>query len=1211
MAYTPLGEQPKKSGGSAPAESSGGYKPLGSTGTATAKKSSKGFLGVNLPKLPLVHVDLPAIGVTTDKHNPVTQVANLVKGAGPGLVRLGGTLLSEAKAGHAQGGLIGRLSGGESVGSAINPLSKESLDLARERQPVTYQLLKSPVQTVRQVPDTALAVRPGGPGFGQSDLGKQIREEGVLGTALAKVADVSMLAGGAGLLGKGAGVGKLAEAQELERLASGTAAGAGLKAADEFTLAKAAMGAEAGGDIVRATDLAKAADQMSRAGRLRAEVAAAGTGERIASKVTAGAARVGHLGGRVAAAPFIPTEKALSAASKGVGLLAKSGALAPYVERAGEALGRANEKKIVGDVYHENVRARYQGKMHALFERHGLEKVARNLSDDEQAAVYLVKEGQLADPAVRRLMATIDTLPDEARPDAVRALFPHGDVTAEQLSLAQRFREGALPEKQQAKLQDASDRISAAQGEREAERYVTGRGTSTELSDAALEARRQRARGESADMDVARAVEDATGATRARLADIRSEMDALNTAGPAEPVPMSLAQERQMARDAERTRAAQKQGQAKLEKQQSAERARRDRFERENQVRADRADQKRFEQLQEQEAAALDKLAQQTEEARNSVAAAPPQDRPALIVGQRARQLALDLAEAHPERASEFAALADDIVTTKAALDKAGIKTEYFFGGAEREKLVSPPPTAKLRRPVRLQSERNRTSGVLPRNVRAQAEKYAEETLGILHNEFRGTLQRDMGSTVAAELGLDARVNGRPAFHGGADLVAQLGEHDLVAWEPKTGKLLDAADVTPESAVLPRHLYDALTAYTKVSKPGSALKAYDWLTGQWKHSVLALSPRWHVGNIIGNAALATIGAGLSPAEIAANIGQARRLVKEFEGGGKVPAEHEAAMERLIAAGYHNPDLGNATARSGRLSRAVEGSGESAVRGKLAHPLSTSYTFNEYVDSVNRTMVYLAKHKKGYSADAAVQLALKAAGDFNKMTPFERNFVRRVIPFYAWQRHITRLALSLPIEAPARVAWTLHLADLEQRVNPDPGAANEFNQGTIPIGGKRLNVNQFFPFSSSFWTDPTFRGAGYQFNPVLKAAVAGGTGYNLGKMKPVSGRGIHTGTNGKDNPSGYGAAPTILAAKNPAAFAAFLAQQFPQVGAARDLVAGNAPVRYDTGEPRKVGPGATKKNAKPTLTGRGRTETLARLLGVPLPEPEQRQTTKKR
>jgi hypothetical protein len=1334
--------------------------------TEAAPKKAGSFFGLRLPTV-FGH-NLPDLGVTLKTPGPVTQVRDMVAGAAPGLVRLGTSLVGEGtkiqQHNTKERGLLGAIPGLSGIGLAQNLFRASDRQFLKEKAPLTYQLGTSPVRTLRQIPDTAIGSLEPGVGFGKTDLGKQIKQEGVLPTVLAKAADISMLAGGAGVIGKAAGAGHLAKAAELEKLAGATATAAKVEAT-ESALAKAAIAADAAGDATKAIDLAKAADQAALASKLREGFT--GFGERATEK----AGTVAHLGGKVAAAPFVPTERALGLVAKGGGLLAKSAKVAPYVEKFNEALRHGEERRAVGDSYHETVRAPYQAEMHTIFDRFKITDVARGLSKDEQAAIYIGHkslEGLL--PGSREAIDAINDLPEEVRPDALKKAF--GDaISPKQYELARKFNEGTLPAEKQAQMQAASDALSLMQDRREV-KYVTGEGTSVPLSEAAKEARAQRAAGESADMDVQKAVDKATHVTRSRLARIENEANTIDQT-PAEPVPNSPAQERRLAAHAERTRraeltakaeqargertmsrsaatieknqtraknrtgqvigrargrleeagqlqtgveatakraegkavrlnaegtvaeeraseaqpkkpstsknyqdltpkqkaestaaakyaaadeaateagrlkgvkapdmgkvrsdinldaqranvasraenetankllgqqadeqrAAVEKAQKKLAASQSAEAAAKDRFERENQVRGEKAQDRRLATLDRQREAALTKLAKQEEEARNSVAAAPPQDRPALVAAHKIKQVVLKLAEDHPDQADRFLALADDIATTKAELEAKGVKTEFFLGGKAEERMATPAPNARYTSGRKLQSERNRLGVSLQRNIAEQTKKYARETLDQLHNKFRETFQTEHGSTVARELGIE-REGGehapagsptRPDFNPpGHELAADLEKHDLVAWDSKSGKALDVKDITPDSEVLPKHLFEAQNKWTAVPKDEGfkyqALRFYDHATKTWKHSVLALSPRWHAGNIIGNAALATLGAGLSPAQILVHGNEARKLVKAFEAGEDIPAEHVAAMQRLIAAGFHNPDL--ATVENAKLF------------GRL---LNKSYAFNETVDSINRVMVYLAKEKSGVSSEAAVQLALKAAGDFTKMTPVERQVIRRVIPFYAWQRHITRLAFSLPVEAPARVAWTLHLATLENQLNPDPGKANEFNDGTIPVGGgKRLSVRSLDPYGSSFWTDPTFRGAGYALNPVIKLGTAALTGINLNKgpTGTVSGK-------FRKNPSGFGAPAEVMAVKHPKALAQYATGNVPQIRTLQDFLAGDVPVRYDTGEPRKVGPGASKANAKPTLTGRGRMATVARFLGVPFPEPEAKATTKKK
>ncbi|HYD46171.1 MAG TPA: hypothetical protein VEA79_12975, partial [Phenylobacterium sp.] len=437
-----------KSGGKGGFDPSLGAGKSSSKGGGDKKPSGKSFFGVRLPTV--FGVNLPDVGVSLNTPGPVRQTRDLVAGAVPSLARLGLTLGKEL----APENPLKYLRPGDQTKG--NPRGWAGVE---RNTPTLGAITESMARTARQVPDTAVAIRPGGPGFGKSNLGRQIKEEGVLPTALAKVGDVAALAGGVGLVGRAAGAGRLAEATRLERLATASAQAAKVPA-DEFALAKAASVADAAGDTARALDLARAADQMAQANALRAGSAGAAPLLRGAEKVTAGAASVNRLGNKVAAAPFLPTQKALGLAGKGAKAAARSKTMAPLMAKAEAAVAQIVQKREIGDLHHENVQAPFQAEMHTFFQRHGIEDAARHLDADEQAAVYLTKSAE--DVAARQLLDAVADMDPDVRPDVIARLFPDGDVTPAQIELAIAFRDGTLDPKRQAKLQKAAESITGA-----------------------------------------------------------------------------------------------------------------------------------------------------------------------------------------------------------------------------------------------------------------------------------------------------------------------------------------------------------------------------------------------------------------------------------------------------------------------------------------------------------------------------------------------------------------------------------------------------------------------------------------------------------------------------------------------------------------------------------------------------------------------------
>jgi hypothetical protein len=193
----------------------------------------------------------------------------------------------------------------------------------------------------------------------------------------------------------------------------------------------------------------------------------------------------------------------------------------------------------------------------------------------------------------------------------------------------------------------------------------------------------------------------------------------------------------------------------------------------------------------------------------------------------------------------------------------------------------------------------------------------------------------------------------------------------------------------------------------------------------------------------------------------------------------------------------------------------------------------SFKVNESINRVNRQGYVLAKlqrllEEKGLNLDdvdgagawddptvvKAVQDAVDDAnevmGTFDQMSPFERNYVRNIFPFWAWNRHITQLAWRTAIDNPARMMWTMRLGSY--------GASKEdadllpWQVGSIAIGDKLIPTNFINPLNDvaggSIYT-PT--GALRSMSPGIKMIAATfGKDFNRGAAditRPFDGKGL--------------------------------------------------------------------------------------------------------
>lgn len=278
---------------------------------------------------------------------------------------------------------------------------------------------------------------------------------------------------------------------------------------------------------------------------------------------------------------------------------------------------------------------------------------------------------------------------------------------------------------------------------------------------------------------------------------------------------------------------------------------------------------------------------------------------------------------------------------------------------------------------------------------------------------------------------------------------------------------------------------------------------FDPVMKVFRTSILPLSPRWHVGNIFGGATLLTMS---TDPLVFRNFSRAVDLVRSGElhtlegmppsGFGSVPAEiidwnKKASIGDKTVAAYHYK--GGAT-----LRRLWDQS--APARDKASSIIDSSYKLNGFVDDLYRSLAYIYGHDKsitkGLSAhqaeQAGVALVRKILPEWDRITPFERQVMRFVFPFYTWAQFITKHAYRYPIDHPYRTAVTSSLA---RREMDDFGGAlpykfmdtlflgNPDSQGNVPalqLGA----VNPFRDVANYF----TLAGFTRSANPILSTVL---------------------------------------------------------------------------------------------------------------------------
>ncbi len=319
---------------------------------------------------------------------------------------------------------------------------------------------------------------------------------------------------------------------------------------------------------------------------------------------------------------------------------------------------------------------------------------------------------------------------------------------------------------------------------------------------------------------------------------------------------------------------------------------------------------------------------------------------------------------------------------------------------------------------------------------------------------------------------------------------------------------------------IPKTVADELNRFYKPDIVEKTLRmTYDPLIDMWRVSVLNLVPRWLYNNVMGNTVLATMG----KTDPLAFFKSAREMIKRT--GREIP---EGVFSKEYAGGEMTKagGLGSIAKEQTQFLRPIDNwlnlleqaknykalrvpatATQGLIKGWIAlgKPIGR---LNTVVENWFRGAVYISKTEGkflGFELDKPVPPAegLKYVNeflfDYGNLSRAERATFRRVLPFWNWQKNITRFALNFPAKHPIRglIAGAL-LQDYVDYINED-NQAEDKTKSVLRIKTDMtyenkplyLNIKSAIPFSDVFNTIPTdFEKAGrfLTSNPVSKIFI---------------------------------------------------------------------------------------------------------------------------
>jgi len=266
-------------------------------------------------------------------------------------------------------------------------------------------------------------------------------------------------------------------------------------------------------------------------------------------------------------------------------------------------------------------------------------------------------------------------------------------------------------------------------------------------------------------------------------------------------------------------------------------------------------------------------------------------------------------------------------------------------------------------------------------------------------------------------------------------------------------------------------------------------KIYDKALGWFKGSVTSIFPSFHMNNLKGGIFNNFIAGVTNPGvyfDVGKIINKSDEVVKfkNWSGTYKQLAEELGKRGAINAGGYM--DIAAELDRAGKMGA----QGGPIKRG-------TQKIMNK-IETFNRGSLALDTLRKGGTMDEAVEKIFKYQFDYmpEAFTPFERNVMRRIIPFYTWSRNNIPLMLEASVKQPGKIGAVGKVARDVSNISPEeraqmPGYMKEsfpikvgdqtFYGANLPIEDlNRLNMKGFMSSMSPMIKAPLERYTGKNF-----------------------------------------------------------------------------------------------------------------------------------
>lgn len=310
--------------------------------------------------------------------------------------------------------------------------------------------------------------------------------------------------------------------------------------------------------------------------------------------------------------------------------------------------------------------------------------------------------------------------------------------------------------------------------------------------------------------------------------------------------------------------------------------------------------------------------------------------------------------------------------------------------------------------------------------------------------------------------------------------------------DPDTGKFVVPKGIR-ESTELAGHLFPAEIAgladdvkrgaFREESVEG-ILKHFDHYQGIWKSWTLAVFPRWHVVNMIGN----TLNSSMSQTAPGMQDWVAAKRLQRA-----VADADFTALKRIRIGGTDGESFWREARRNAVMGFGHMG-GEQAMQtvterlkpgkwlavGQESKLVRGGFGIGEMIEDHARLSLYASSRRAGLSPQDAAMEVKKYLFDYADLTDFEKNVMKRLLPFATWTRKNVPLQLSEFITRPGH-RWSLKVARAtrDDESNEELRWAPKWLRESQPakVAGRYMLLQNILPAADAagFVSDPARQG----------------------------------------------------------------------------------------------------------------------------------------